>query len=47
MALSNETVKTKLVEKFGDEITNWEEPYGMLTFSSDKNINLKILQQWQ
>lgn len=44
MALSNETVKTKLVEKFGDEITNWEEPYGMLTFSSDKNINLKILQ---
>lgn len=44
MALSNAIIKEKLTEKFGDEITNWEEPYGMLTFSSDKSINLKILQ---
>ena len=44
MALNNETVKTKLTEKFGVEIANWEEPYGMLTFSSKKDINLKVLQ---
>jgi NADH-quinone oxidoreductase subunit C len=44
MALSNEIVRQKLTEKFADQITDWEEPYGMLTFVSDKNLNLKILQ---
>src|SRR5205823_1463373 len=31
-------------EKFGDELTNWEEPYGMLTFTAPKDFNLKVLQ---
>lgn len=44
MALSNEIIKQKLSEKFGEELTSWEEPYGMLTFSSHKDLNLKILQ---
>jgi NADH-quinone oxidoreductase subunit C len=44
MALSNEIIRQKLIEKFGDEVTGWEEPYGMLTFTSDKNLNLKVLQ---
>ena len=44
MALTNEIIKQKLTDKFGDQITGWEEPYGMLTFTSDKNLNLKILQ---
>lgn len=44
MALSNELIRQKLTEKFGDELTNWEEPYGMLTFSAMKDLNLKVLQ---
>jgi NADH-quinone oxidoreductase subunit C len=44
MDLTNEIIRQKLTEKFGDELTGWEEPYGMLTFSSDKNLNLKVLQ---
>lgn len=44
MALTNEIIKSKLSEKFGEEITGWEEPYGMLTFSSQKDQNLKVLQ---
>ncbi|HEY8659222.1 MAG TPA: NADH-quinone oxidoreductase subunit C [Hanamia sp.] len=44
MALTNEIIRQKLTEKFSEQITEWEEPYGLLTFSSDKNLNLKVLQ---
>ena len=44
MALSNEIIKDRLTEKFGDQLINWEEPYGMLTFSSPRDLNLKVLQ---
>ena len=44
MSLSNETIKQRLTEKFGDQLINWEEPYGMLTFTASKEMNLKILQ---
>jgi NADH-quinone oxidoreductase subunit C len=44
MALTNEIIRKTIIEKFGDEITSWSEPYGMLTFSSDKSLNLKVLQ---
>ncbi|MEP6583824.1 MAG: NADH-quinone oxidoreductase subunit C [Ginsengibacter sp.] len=44
MALSNQIIKDKLTEKFGGELTSWEEPYGMLTFSANKDLNLKVLQ---
>ena len=44
MALTNEIIRQKLTNKFGDQITGWEEPYGMLTFTSDKNLNLKVFQ---
>jgi NADH-quinone oxidoreductase subunit C len=44
MALTNEIIRQKLIEKFGEELTAWEEPYGMLSFSSDKKMNLKVLQ---
>ena len=44
MALTNEIIRHKLTEKFGDQLTVWSEPYGMLTFTSDKNLNLKVLQ---
>ena len=44
MALSNELIRQKLTDKFGEELTNWEEPYGMLTFSAARDLNLKVLQ---
>ena len=44
MALTNETIQQKLTEKFGDQLTAWEEPYGMLTFTGPKELNLKVLQ---
>ena len=42
MALTNEIIRQKLTEKFGEELTGWEEPYGMLTFTSHKDLNLKV-----
>jgi NADH-quinone oxidoreductase subunit C len=44
MILTNELVKQKLVEKFGEQLTAFEEPYGMLTFEAPKDLNLKVLQ---
>jgi NADH-quinone oxidoreductase subunit C len=44
MALTNETIRQQLTEKFGEEIYDWSEPYGMLTFTSHKDLNLKVLQ---
>ncbi|MDQ6757025.1 MAG: NADH-quinone oxidoreductase subunit C [Bacteroidota bacterium] len=44
MSLTNESIRNRLTEKFGDELTNWEEPYGVLTFISSKHLNLKVLQ---
>jgi len=43
MSLTNEHIKQKLVEKFPEQITGFEEPYGMLTFEAPKEINLKVL----
>jgi NADH-quinone oxidoreductase subunit C len=44
MVLTNDIIKTKLTEKFGDQLTDWSEPYGMLTFTAPKDLNLKLLQ---
>lgn len=44
MALTNEIVKDQLTQKFGEAITDWQEPYGMLTFTAPKESNLKVLQ---
>ncbi|MEO6732849.1 MAG: NADH-quinone oxidoreductase subunit C [Ferruginibacter sp.] len=44
MPLNNETIKQRLTEKFGDQLTDWSEPYGMLTFIGPKDLNLKVLQ---
>ena len=43
MSLSNEIVKQKLVAKFGEQVSNFAEPYGMLTFEAPKELNLKVL----
>jgi NADH-quinone oxidoreductase subunit C len=44
MLLTNEIIKQKLTEKFGDLLSNFKEPYGLLTFEAQKDQNLKVLQ---
>ena len=43
MGLTNEQIKQRLTEKFADQVTGFEEPYGMLTFEAPKELNLKVL----
>jgi NADH-quinone oxidoreductase subunit C len=43
MGLTNDLIKEKLSEKFGEALTNWAEPYGLLTFEAPKELNLKVL----
>ncbi|MFZ9662040.1 MAG: NADH-quinone oxidoreductase subunit C [Chitinophagaceae bacterium] len=43
MSLSNEIIKNKLTEKFGDVLTEWNESLGMLTFTAPREMNLKVL----
>ena len=44
MALTNDIIQGKLKEKFGDSLTDFSEPYGMLTFEAPRELNLKVLQ---
>ncbi len=44
MGLTNEQIQNKLTEKFGEQVTAFAEPYGMLTFEAPKDLNLKVLQ---
>lgn len=43
MALTNEYIKNRLGEKFPDQLTGFEETYGMLCFHAPKELNLKVL----
>ncbi len=43
LALTNEHIKLRLIEKFSDQVSSFEEPYGMLTFEAPKELNLKVL----
>lgn len=42
--MDNQTIKQRLQLHFGDSLSGFEEPYGMLTFESPKDLNLKVLQ---
>ena len=44
MALTNETIKERLSAHFGDQLSQFEEPYGLLSFEAPKELNLKVLQ---
>jgi NADH-quinone oxidoreductase subunit C len=44
MAVTNEQVKLRLQEKFPEQVTGFEEPFGMLTFSAPKELNQKVLR---
>ena len=41
--LTNDIIKQRLLEKFGEQVTAFSEPYGMLTFEAPKELNLKVL----
>lgn len=42
--MTNETLKQRLTDQFGEELTEWGEPYGMLTFRAPAEMNLKVMQ---
>jgi NADH-quinone oxidoreductase subunit C len=44
MALTNELIKQRLIEQFGEQVTGFEEPYGMLTFEVPADLNIEVLQ---
>jgi NADH-quinone oxidoreductase subunit C len=44
MALTNQIIQQKLTEKFGDQLTNWNEDFNLLSFTAPKELNLKVLQ---
>jgi len=44
MALTYDRIKEKLTEKFGDQVSGFTEPYGMLSFEAPKDMNLKVMQ---
>ncbi len=44
MSLTNEIIKQKLTEKFGDQLSGFEDSYGMMSFVAPKELNLKVLQ---
>lgn len=44
MALGNDLIRQRLIQKFGDQVTNVEEPFGMLSFEVPKDLNLDVLQ---
>jgi NADH-quinone oxidoreductase subunit C len=43
MAPTNEHVRERLTGKFGDSLTEWGEPHGLLTFTAPREMNLKVL----
>ncbi|MDB5247817.1 MAG: NADH-quinone oxidoreductase subunit [Segetibacter sp.] len=44
MVLTNERIKERLQEKFGEAVGVFEEPYGMLTFTAAAEMNMKVMQ---
>ena len=43
MALSNDYIKERLQQAFGEDVYGFEEPYGMLTFETKAENNLKVM----
>lgn len=42
--MTNEILKQHLEEKFGGQLTEWEEQFGLLTFRAPVEMNLKVMQ---
>jgi NADH-quinone oxidoreductase subunit C len=44
MALTNQFIRKRLQATFGEDVYSFEEPYGMLTFETKPELNLKVMQ---
>jgi len=44
MGLNNAYIQQRLTDKFPDQVTGFEEPFGLLGFSAPAVMNLKIIQ---
>lgn len=44
MPLTNPNIIQRLVDKFGESLTEFGEPYGMLTFAAPREMNLKVMR---
>lgn len=42
--LTNDHIKSRLTEKFGDTLSDFQESFGMLSFEAPRELNLKVLQ---
>ena len=42
--MTNEILKQRLTDKFGEQLTEWDESYGMLSFRAPADMNLKVMQ---
>ncbi len=43
MEISNDIIRQRLSEKFGDSVFEFTDPYGMLTLVVPRDLNLKVL----
>ena len=44
MELTNQYIQQRLQEMFGEDVYSFEEPFGMLTFETKADNNLKVMQ---
>lgn len=44
MSLTNEHIKQRLADKFGDQVSGFEESFGVVSFTAPKELNLKVMQ---
>jgi NADH-quinone oxidoreductase subunit C len=44
MSLTNSDIIQTLVDKFGEALTEFGEPYGMLTFSAPREMNMEVMR---
>ena len=44
MGLTNEQIKERLIEKFGDNVSGFQEHFGLLSFFVPAELNLKVMQ---
>jgi NADH-quinone oxidoreductase subunit C len=44
MSLTFEYIQQRLVDKFGNGVTDFSTPFNMLTFIAEKDLNVKVLQ---
>lgn len=44
MALTKETIQERLTGKYGEQLKDWEDSYGMLSFTVPAAMNLEVIQ---